>query len=347
MDRQNLSRAGRQLPDRDVAAGVSLGPWRRPARLAIGWAAATVASIVVGAACAGGPPRQFLSIGTGGTGGIYYPLGGALANRLSLADSARRFTAEVTGGSVENVNRVAAGEMDLGFTLSTTLVEAYRGGQDFPQPLGDLRIVAPLYPNVTHVLVGRDNRLQRVADFRGRRVSVGAPGSGTEQISKQLLEVAGLTYDDVDVRFLSFRESTDALRDGAIDAAVLSVGYPAAAVLEAATSGAVRLISLDEGYVSDLMSRYPYYRAGTIPAGAYPGVERQIRTVSVMNWIVGTSALDDHVVELVLRILSEERGRLEQVHGIAAQIELETLEDRAPVPLHDAAARWISARTGS
>jgi hypothetical protein len=302
----------------------------------------TVALGAVG--CGEGRARLFLSIGTGGTGGIYYPLGGALANRLSQADSTRRFTAEVTGGSVENVNRVAAGEMDLGFTLSTTLVEAYTGGQDFPRALTELRIVAPLYPNVTHVLVGRDQEIRSIADFRGRRVSVGAPGSGTEQISKQMLETAGLTYEDVDERFLSFRESTDALRDGAIDGAILSVGYPAAAVLEAATSGAVRLLAVDEAHIETLMTQYPYYRVGTIPAGAYPGLDRSLRTVSVMNWIVGTTGLDGEVVVSVLRTLDEERARLEQVHGIAAQVDLAVLRDRAPIPLHDAASQWLERR---
>jgi len=141
----------------------------------------------------GGPRPQFLSLGTGGTGGVYYPLGGALASRLSLSDSTRQFTAEVTGGSVENVNRIIAGQIDLGFSLGVTAFQAYHGSDDFPTPAEGLRIVAPLYANVTHVLVTGSSRARTIADFRGQRVSVGSAGSGTEQVSKQLLALHGLT----------------------------------------------------------------------------------------------------------------------------------------------------------
>ncbi|HZD06467.1 MAG TPA: TAXI family TRAP transporter solute-binding subunit, partial [Longimicrobiales bacterium] len=216
----------------------------RSSRLAA--AAGVLLAAGVAAGCGdGGAPQRFLSIGTGGTGGIYYPLGGALAALLSATDSTRRYTAEVTGGSVENVNRVAAGQIDLGFALAVTVYEAFHGGVGRDRPLDVLRIVAPLYPNVTHVLARRDPAIGSVADLRGRRVSVGSPGSGTEQVARQLLEAYGLGYDDVEERFLTFNESAAALRDGALDAAVLSVGYPAAAVLEATTTGNVTLLPVD------------------------------------------------------------------------------------------------------
>ncbi len=283
--------------------------------------------------------RRFLSVGTAGTGGIYYPLGGAIASRLSAADSNRRYTAEVTGGSVENLNRIARGEMDLGFSIGTSIYEAYNGGDDFPAAQTRLRIVAPLYPNVTHVLIAGRTRLRSLEDLRGRRVSVGAPGSGTEQVARQLLEVHNLAYADVEARYLSFRESSDALRDGAIDAAILSVGYPASAVLEATTGGNVRLLGMDTVRIRALAELYPYYQAATIPAGAYPGVDRDLRTVSVMNWVVSRVDLPDDVVVLALEILRDQRQALARVHAIAEQIDLATL-DRAPIPLHPAAVRW-------
>ncbi len=286
---------------------------------------------------------RFLSIGTAGTGGVYYPLGGALASRLSAADSTRRFTAEVTGGSVENVNRVARGEMDLGFAMAITVYEAYHGGQDFPRPLGDLRIVAPLYPNLTHILVPARAALRSVADLRNRRVSVGSPGSGTEQLARQLLEAYGIDYDDIDARYLSFRESADALRDGAIDAAIFSVGYPASAVLEATTTGGVRLLPVDAAGLAALVARYPYYTRSAIPAGTYPGVAQDVPTLAVMNWIVGTERLDAGVVRRLLDILRDERAGLVRVSEIARQIDLGALE-RAPIPLHPATAAWLPGR---
>lgn len=284
--------------------------------------------------------RRFLSLGTGGTGGIYYPLGGAIASRLSIADPEHQYTAEVTGGSVENVNRVAKGEMDLGFTIATTVHEAYTGGRDFAAPLAQLRIVAPLYPNVTHVLVPGNSPATSLADLRGRRVSVGAPGSGTEQHARQLLEAYGISYEDIDVRYLSFRESANALRDRAIDAAIFSVGYPASSVLEITTTGAARILPIDSLHRQRLIERYPYYAAGTIPANSYPGVETDIPTVAVMNWLVATEALDSSVVRYLLDILRDERKHLAQVNAIANQIRLDALR-AAPIPLHSEASRWL------
>jgi TRAP transporter TAXI family solute receptor len=293
-------------------------------------------------ACAGGEagPRRFMSIGTGGTGGVYYPLGGALASRLSMADSSRQYTAEVTGGSVENANRVMAGQIDLGFVLSVTAFEAYNGGVDFETPETRLRVVAPLYANLTHVLVPASSQARSVADLVGKRVSVGSPGSGTEQISRQILEVYGLTYDEIDPRYLSFNESSAALRDGAIDAAILSVGIPAAAVLEATTTGSMRLLPIDGQAMEELRRRYPYYSAGEIPEGAYPGMSGAVPTAAMMNWIVATDDLDDDVVVALLNILGPDRVSLEQVHEMANQIDLLRLTD-APIPLHPAAEAYL------
>lgn len=292
--------------------------------------------------CAGEGRRTFLSIGTGGTGGIYYPLGGALASQLSVADSARQYTAEVTGGSVENVNRVINGEMDMGFSLASTIAEAYHGGPDHAVPSPTLRTVAPLYPNVTHVLAATGSDIRSLGEIAGRRVSVGAPGSGTEQVARELLEAYGLTYDDLEARYLSFRESSDALRDGAIDVAIISVGFPAAAVLEALTAGAAYLIPIDGAQVDAMAQAHAYNQPAVIPAGAYPGQTEAVATTSLMNWIVGTEGLDDSVVDFVLRALEDDRQSLERVHRIAGQIDMGALAS-PPIPLHAAAARWLES----
>jgi TRAP transporter TAXI family solute receptor len=286
-------------------------------------------------ACGGGDGggRRFLSLGTGGTGGVYYPLGGAIASRLSLADPTRQYTAEVTGGSVENVNRIVAGQIDLGFVLSVTAYEAFNGGPDFPQPATGLRIIAPLYPNVSHIVVPASSTARTVADLRGKRVSVGAAGSGTEQVSRQLLEIYGLTYDDVAPRYLSFSESSAALNDGAIDAAIMSVGIPAAAVLEASTTRGVRLLPMEADKLAELKARYPYYSMSVIPAGSYPGVDADIPAAAMMNWVAAMNDLDDDVVDAVLNILGPDRVSLEQVHEMAKQIDLSRLDD-VPIPLH-------------
>lgn len=284
--------------------------------------------------------QEFLSLGTAGTGGIYYPLGGAIASLLSVDDSLRQYTAEVTGGSVENLNRLRENQIDLGFALAVSIFEAYHGGEDYGAPFSSLRVLAPLYPNMVHVLVPRGSTATSLADVAGGRVSVGAAGSGTEEVSRQLLGIYGMDYDDVDVRFLTFSESSASLRDGAIDAAIISVGYPAAAVLEATTTGGARLLSFEAEKVAALQERYPYYAPGTIPQGAYSGMDGDVSTLAMMNWIVAPEGLDDDVVTRLLNILRDQKESLEQVHEMATQIDLATLGN-APIPLHPATKRWL------
>jgi len=305
-------------------------------------AAVGLLSVTVG--CGGGEGRvEFLSLGTAGTGGIYYPLGGAIASRLSIADSARQYTAEVSGGSVENVNRLGSGQMDLAMAIASTVYQAQRGEGDFTQAISGLRAIAPLYANMTHIVVPASSSAYSVADFAGFKVSVGAAGSGTEQLARHVLSAHGLTYDDVEPRYLSFAESSAALRDGAIDAAIISVGYPASSVLEATTTGDMRLIAFDADVLASMLAEHPYYSEGEIPSGSYPGVEEPVRTLTVMNWVIAMDTLDDDVVRTLLNIFADDRVSLEQVHDMAKQIDLSRL-DTAPIPLHGAVEAWAAQR---
>jgi len=242
---------------------------------------------------------------------------------------------------VENVNRLREDQIDLGFALAVSIFEAFHGGEDYGEPFSSLRIVAPLYPNMVHILVPRGSTANSLADLAGGRVSVGAAGSGTEEVARQLLGVYGLSYDDVDARFLTFSESSASLRDGAIDAAIISVGYPAAAVLEATTTGGARLLSFEPDRVEALQARYPYYSPGVIPVGAYPGLESDVTTVGMMNWIVSREELDAEVVIRLLDILRDKKELLGQVHEMAGQIDLGALGD-APIRLHQATEAWMA-----
>lgn len=302
-----------------------------------------LAAAVASAAC--DAPQEFLSLGTAGTGGIYYPLGGAMAARLSVADPLRQYTAEVSGGSVENVNRLRSRQTDLAFATGNTVFAAATGGQDYPEPVEDLRILAPLYPNMTHILVSRSSAAGSVAELAGRTVSVGAAGSGTEQMSRQILEAYGLTYDDVTPRYLTFNESATALKDGAIDAAIISVGYPAAAVLEATTTGGARLLAMESDRIRALHERYPYFIRGEIPAGTYPGMDESLATAAIMNWVVGMADLPNEVVDAVLRLLTDDREALAQVHDMVGQIDMARLSD-APIRLHEVTRSYVERNLG-
>lgn len=295
---------------------------------------ALIALVLLQVGCDDGQ-RRFASIGTAGTGGVYYPLGGALARMLGEQLPDITFTAEVTGGSVENFNRVLAGEMDLGMAMGSALARAVGdiGAED-------IRIVAPLYDNLTHVLVGTRSDITDLSQLRGRRVSLGPPGGGTEQLGRDLLEAGGIGVDEVSVRYLSFTESAAALGDGAIDAAILSVGLPAAAVLEATTTGAGALIGLQPGLIGTLLARHPYYERALLPAGSYPGVAQDLQTVTVRNWLFARETLDAAIVRAVLDVLQQRLDELQRVNDIAARIDLSALR-RAPLPLHTAAEAWL------
>lgn len=280
-----------------------------------------------------------LSIGTGNTGGIYYPFGGALASRLSAEFPDRQFTAEVTAASVENVRRLAQEQIDLGFAISLTAEQAYNGSADFPEPIQNLRIVAPLWPNPVNVLVAGNSDIETLADLRGQRVSVGSGGSGTEQVARELLGAYGMTYEDIQPFYLGFTETSSAIRDGSIAAGFLEVAYPASAVLEATTTGNVELLPLAGPEIDALLSERPVFFATTIPAGSYPGVDEDIPTVAELNWIVAREDLDGEVVRRILDLLQDEREQLMQVNPVVGQIDLAELR-RAPIPLHPAAAAW-------
>lgn len=301
-------------------------------------AAALVAVLLSG--CEGG--QTYLSIGTGGTGGIYYPFGGALASRMSARDPERDYTAEVSGASVENIKRLQQNQIELGFGLTSTIVGAYNGtSEEFPQAVPDLRIVAPMWPQPVNILVRRGSDIRSLYDVRGRRVAVGPAGSGTALVSRDLLEAHGLSLDDIDAQYLTFSESASAIRDGSIDLAIVPVGYPAAAILEATTQADVSLIPLEGPQIDSLVAARPFYYESVIPAGVYRGQDEDVPTIFEMNWIMARESLDPAVVKLVLDVLLQDREQLNQVNEIVKQIDLEMLRS-PPIPVHPAVTEWLA-----
>jgi len=303
--------------------------------------AAALALALFASGCDGGG-RTYLSIGTGGTGGIYYPLGGMIASRLTALDTeGRQFTAEVTGGALGNVRLLQRREMDIAMSLGSTAYNAYHGLDEGGEAFSDLRVIAPLYPNVVNVLVPRNSAAQDVSELRGLRISVGAAGAGTEPVSRMVLDAHGLSYDDIRPRYLTFSESSGALRDGSIDAAIISVGYPAAAVMEVLETGDGRLLSLSSQATDVLTSRHTYFFGSVIPAGVYRGIDSDVATVAEWNWLLARADLDEDIVLNLLQIVTEEKDRLIRVTSIAEQIDMEALRS-APIPLHPVVEAWLA-----
>ena len=295
--------------------------------------------LLTSALSCGAPRPRFLSIATGGTGGVYYPYGGALARLISEKIPNTQATAEVTGASVDNLKYLQVGKVDLAFTLADTLAEAVKGEGPFKATgaIGSIRALAVLYTNYTHVVV-RPGIARRVADLKGRAVSVGSPGSGTELLADRVLAAAGLDpRQDIARYTLGVSDSAGAFKDGKLDAFFWSGGLPTAAIQDlAATPGvAMALIAQDEllPFLQRDFGR-GLYSLAIIPAGAYRGVDADVPTVGVKNLLVASSALPDDLVGEILRVMFEHKPSLVAAHPEARHLGRPTSFDDLPAAYH-------------
>lgn len=297
-----------------------------------------------------GPPVRRLSIATGGTGGVYYPYGGGIARVISAHIPGVEATAEVTAGSIDNLKLLADGRADLGFALADSLAEAVKGTGPFaergPMPI---RALAVLYANYTHLGTFATSGIERLADLKGRVVSTGAAGSGTEIIASRILEAAGIdSTRDLRRRSLGVAQSADALKDGKIDAFFWSGGLPTAAVLDLATTarGGFRLIASDE-VLPALQARYgaDVYQRLVIPRTAYPSLDREVPVVGVANVLVTHERLDTDLAYHIVRALFEWKSELETVHPEAKTLTPETAVRGSPAPFHPGAIRYYQERS--
>lgn len=309
--------------------------------------AAAGAILALWACSRAGPAPQYLSIATGGTGGVYYPYGGALAKILSEHLPGMRATAEVTAASVDNLKLIRDGGADIAFVLTDTLADAVAGRGAFegrPVPAATLAV---LYSNYTHVATLAASGIRSIADLEGRVVSTGSPGSGTEVIALRLLSAAGLDPDaDVTRQGLSAAESADALKDGKIDAFFWSGGLPTAAVQDLAHTPGVtlRLLQSDDLLPALRRSFGPLYFRLEIPAGAYPGVDQPVPVVGVANALVVNASMPETLAYDVTRLLFERQSDLAAIHPEARNLFLKTAASGSPAPLHPGAERFYRER---
>ena len=285
---------------------------------------------------------QQLSIATGGTGGVYFPIGGGLAELINARIEGYSASAEVTGGSVENVGLVARGDADFAISLADTAQQAHAGtGRFQAQPLPMLRGVAGLYGNLVQIVAIKGNGVESLADMRGRRVSVGAPGSGTEVNARAILDTAGPGYAAVQAQRLNFNESADALRNGDIDAGFWSVAVPTSSILNLATHRPVRLIGLTQSQIAAAIAADPAFHPATIPSGVYPGINEAVNTLGVANILVVSEDLPEALVYEVTKALFTQVGQLAAIHPAAGQISIEYTLESMPIPLHPGAIRYL------
>jgi len=312
------------------------------------WRALGPALVALGvmASCSGGAPVRFLSIATGGTGGVYYPYGGALAELITSNLPGVQATAEVTGASVDNLKLMQLGRVDLAFTLADTLAEAVRGTGPFRETgaVGAARTLAVLYTNYTHVVARANSGIDQVADLKGRVLSVGSPGSGTELIADRVLAAAGLDpRADITRHTLGVTESVGALKDGKLDAFFWSGGVPTPAIQDLAATPGMSIVFLAQDELLPFLQRdfgAGLYRAAVIPAGVYRGIDADTGVAGVTNVLVASSALDDDTVYAIVKLMFEHKNALVAAHPEARHLEIPASEDGVPAPYHSGAVRY-------
>jgi TRAP transporter TAXI family solute receptor len=301
------------------------------------------------ALAAAGPARaqQRLSIATGGTGGVYYPLGGGLANVLGKAIPGVEATAEVTSASVDNMKLVATGRADVAFTLADTAADAVNGTGKFKQKL-PIRSIAVIYANKSQWVTVEGTGVNRMQDLKGKRIATGAPGSGTEVIAIRILEAYGIDPDkDVRREKLSVAESVNALKDRKIEAFFWSGGVPTSAVTDLAATPGMKIKLLDHAdAIPNLAKKYgALYVKGTIPAKSYPGQDKDVQVADVWNLLVVNQKMDEKLAYDITKAVFENKAELASVHSEAKNIELENqYAVGSPVPFHPGAARYFSEK---
>ncbi len=307
------------------------------------------ALIVLASGCdAGKPSARFLSIATGGTGGVYYPYGGGIAKVLNESLPNVRASAEVTAASVDNLKLIRDGKADLAFTLADTLAEAVAARGPFAGVPVPAAAIAVLYSNYTHLVTLASSGIGRVGDLKGKIVSTGSPGSGTEIIAVRVLRAAGVDPGrDLRRQGLGATESADALKDGKIDAFFWSGGLPTAAIQDLSHTPRVSIRLLPTAdLVPALRREYgELYFVLEIPAGVYPGVRDAVPVVGVANVLVVNRSMDEQLAYDITRVLFERQSDLAAIHPEARNLSLSTARNGSPADFHPGALKFYRERS--
>lgn len=285
----------------------------------------------------------FMNIGTGGTAGTYYPMGGAIAEIINANVPGVNSTAVSTGASVANINKLGEGELQMVFVQNDVTYYAYNGTEMFQERRYQaLRGIATLYSETIQIVSVRGSGVRSFADLGGKRIAVGAAGSGTEVNARQILEVLGLTYDDIRPQYLSFAEAANGLRDGTVDAAVVTAGVPTAAIRDVAAQRDVVIVPVPDDIAELLIEQYPFYTKFSIPAGTYPGQDDAVQTLAVKAMLVVDESLDGEIVYNITKAIFENVDRIGLAHAQGKAISIATAEEGMPIPLHPGAERFFS-----
>ncbi len=324
----------------DVHLGGMMRTYRIRVSLFIAALTLAVAPAVVG------QTQNRISITTGGTGGVYYPMGGGMANVLSKYVPGLQATAEVTGGSVDNLKLINAGKSEVAFSMADAAWEATQGLDKFKDNKVNARTLMVLYPNKMHVVTIDGTGITKLSDLKGKRVSTGSPGSGTEIMALRVLEAVGIDKKDIKQERLGAAESVNAIKDRKIDAFFWVGGVPTAAVTDLAATPGIKLKLIDHAEAADAMNKKygPLYVKSTIPAGSYSGQDKANEEVDVWNILVVSDKMSDQMAYTIVKTLFEKKAEIVAVHREADNIDLKNQALGSPIPFHPGAKKYLEEK---
>lgn len=289
-----------------------------------------------------------ISIATGGTGGVYYPIGGGIASVLSKKVEGMEATAEVTGGSVDNLKLIDGDPSYIGLAMADASQDAYKGENKFKGHKVPLRTLMILYPNRMHVVTVEGRDINSIADLKGKHISTGSPGSATEVMAFRMLEAAGLDKDkDVDRERLGVAESVNGVKDNKIDAFFWVGGLPTSAVTDLANTPGTKIKMIDNADLVPAMNKKygNLYVQDTIPKSTYRGMEADNKQATVMNLLVASEKMSDETAYNIVKTIFESRDDLIAVHKDTAEFKLEKQKASAtPIPFHPGAIKYFEER---
>ncbi|WP_287368166.1 TAXI family TRAP transporter solute-binding subunit [Thauera sp.] len=283
----------------------------------------------------------FVNVLTGGTSGVYYPLGVTLSQIYGEVIADSKVQVQATKASAENLNLLQAGRGEIGFSLGDSVSDAWKGNADagFAKPLDKLRAIASVYPNYIQIVALADANVKSLADLKGKRISVGAPRSGTELNARAILRAAGLSYNDfAKVEYLPFGESVELMKNRQIDVTLQSAGLGVAALRDLSAAVKVNFVPIPAEVVAKVGD--PAYQAAKVPANTYEGQTADVDTVAINNLLVTHEKVSDEVAYQMTKGIFDNLERLGTSHSAARQIKLEKAAEGLPIPLHPGAEKF-------
>ncbi|WP_409311911.1 TAXI family TRAP transporter solute-binding subunit [Pseudomonas putida] len=304
-----------------------------------------LASTLFAVSAAAQAAPTFINILTGGTSGVYYPVGVGISQIYSHGIEGSKTTVQATKASVENLNLLQAGRGELAFALGDSVADAWKGDAEagFKTPLKKLRAIAGTYPNYIQIVASKESGITSLSDLKGKRISVGAPKSGTELNARAIFKAAGLTYQDMGkVEYLPYAESVELIKNRQLDATLQSSGLGQAAIRDLAATLPVVFVPIPADVVTRIGNNA--YQPATIPANTYDGQKADVSTAAINNILVTRADIGDDLAYQMTKLIFENLPRLVTAHAAAKDIQAENAAKNLPIPLHPGAERYFKEK---